>query len=81
MIPAAANEISVRVRCRSSARVPLSTVTPARMMLTRSQSTSTSDRMWLDRSTVAPSAATRAISALNAASINGSSPLVGSSRM
>ena len=47
----------MRVRWRSSASVPLSTVLPARMMLTRSQSSSTSERMWLDSSTVAPSAA------------------------
>ena len=44
----------VRVRCRSSASVPVSTVRPARMMLTRSQSASTSARMWLDSSTVRP---------------------------
>ena len=48
--------IDVRVRWRSSARVPVSTVRPARMMLTRSHSASTSARMWLDSSTVRPSA-------------------------
>ena len=52
--PALANETSVRVRWRSSASVPVSTVRPARMMLTRSQRCSTSLRMWLDSSTVAP---------------------------
>ena len=40
----------VRVRWRSSARVPDSTMRPARMMLTRSASASTSARMWLDSS-------------------------------
>ena len=49
----------VRVRCRSSARVPDSTATPDRMMVTLSQSCSTSARMWLDSSTVAPSEVTR----------------------
>ncbi len=45
----------VRVSWRRSARVPVSTMRPARMMLTRSQSASTSARMWLDSSTVRPS--------------------------
>ena len=49
--------IDVRVRCRSSASVPVSTRRPARMMLTRSQSRSTSARMWLESSTAWPSVA------------------------
>ncbi len=69
----------VLVRCRSSASVPFSTATPARMMVTRSHSSSTSLRMWLESSTVAPSAFTLATCARNTASITGSSPLVGSS--
>ncbi len=36
--------------------VPVSTTRPARTMLTRSAVASTSDRMWLDSSTVRPSA-------------------------
>ena len=46
--------IDVRVRWRSSASVPVSTHRPARMMLTRSHSRSTSARMWLESSTVVP---------------------------
>ena len=49
----------VRVRWRRSARVPVSTVRPARMMLTRSQSASTSVRMWLESSTVRPRSRSR----------------------
>ena len=52
--PASSASIDVRVRCRRSVRVPDSTARPARMMLTRSQSFSTSARMWLDSSTVRP---------------------------
>ena len=40
--------IDVRLRCRIDSSVPLSTVLPARMIVTRSHSASTSDRMWLD---------------------------------
>ena len=72
--------IEVRVRCRSSASVPVSTVRPARMMLTRSQSASTSARMWLDSRTVRP--ASRGLGDAprrNTSSISGSSPEVGSS--
>ena len=72
---------SVRVRCRSCASVPDSTILPARMMLTRSQSSSTSERMWLDSSTVAPAARTWPISRVKTLSMIGSRPLVGSSRM
>lgn len=78
---AAANDTSVRVRWRSSARVPDSTIRPARMIETRSHSSSTSERMWLDSSTVAPAARTLATSSRNATSMRGSSPLIGSSRM
>ena len=46
--------IEVRVRWRSSASVPVSTVLPARMIVTRSHSASTSARMWLESSTVRP---------------------------
>ena len=53
--PSVSTVIDVRVRWRSSASVPRSTVRPARMMLTRSHSASTSARMWLDSSTVRPS--------------------------
>ena len=49
--------IVIRVRCRSSASVPVSTVRPARMIVTRSHSASTSDRMWLESSTVRPARA------------------------
>ena len=77
----ASKEISVRVRWRSSASVPVSTTLPARMMLTRSHSSSTSERMWLDSSTVAPASFMRAISRRKTTSISGSSPLVGSSKM
>ena len=38
----------------AASKVPDSTVRPARTMLTRSHSASTSDRMWLDSSTVRP---------------------------
>ena len=50
-------------------------------MLTRSQSASTSARMWLERSTVRPASRSSAMHSRNAASISGSSPEVGSSRM
>ena len=52
--PASSAGIEVRVRWRSSASVPVSTVRPSRMMLTRSHSASTSARMWLDSRTVRP---------------------------
>ena len=44
----------VRVRWRSSSNVPDSAARPARMIVTRSHSASTSARMWLDSSTVRP---------------------------
>ncbi len=74
--------IDVRVRWRSSCERAVSTVRPARMMLTRSHSASTSARMWLESSTVRPR---RALvlrrTSWNTASISGSSPEVGSSRI
>ena len=74
-------EIEVLVRWRISARVPDSTVRPALMIVTRSQSASTSDRMWLDSSTVRPPPASSSMHSRNVASISGSSPEVGSSRI
>ena len=59
--------------------VPDSTVTPSRMIVTRSASFSTSAKMWLDSSTERPSAFTSRIDSVNAASISGSRPEVGSS--
>ncbi len=56
------------------------TTRPARTMLTRSQSASTSARMWLESSTVRPAPASSRMQAWNSASINGSRPEVGSSR-
>lgn len=70
----------VRVRWRRSARVPESTIRPARTMLTRSAAVSTSERMWLESSTVRPSARTRDRCSWKTFSINGSRPEVGSSR-
>ena len=69
----------VRVRWRRSARVPLCTLTPARMMLTRSHNASTSARMWLESSTVPPCARKSSTHCWKTASISGSRPLVGSS--
>ena len=69
----------VRVRWRSSPSVPCCTVRPARRMLTRSQSASTSARMWLESSTVRPATAYSRTHSVNTASISGSSPEVGSS--
>ena len=65
---------------RSSPRVPVSTTLPSRTTLTRSQSCSTSDRMWLESRTVCPAARASRTQSLNTASISGSSPEVGSSR-
>ena len=73
--------MEVRVRWRRSASAPLSTVRPARMIVTRSQSASTSLRMWLDSSTVVPLCRSSSMASRNAASISGSRPDVGSSRM
>ena len=68
------------MRWRSSARVPDSTARPRLMMVTRSQSASTSDRMWLESRTVRPRCRSSSIHARNAASMSGSRPAVGSSR-
>ena len=51
------------------------------MMLTRSHSASTSARMWLDSSTVRPSALISRMQSWKTASISGSRPDVGSSRI
>src|SRR5437867_9258395 len=72
--------IEVRVRWRSSCRVPLCSVRPNRMMLRRSQRASTSARMWLESSTVRPWALTSRMQSWKTASIKGSRPDVGSSR-
>ena len=50
-------------------------------MVTRSHSASTSARMWLDSSTVRPSALTSRTQSWKTDSISGSSPDVGSSRI
>ena len=71
----------LRRRWRRSASVPVSTVRPSRMIVTRSASRSTSLRMWLERSTVAPAAVRSATHSLKTSSISGSSPEVGSSRI
>ena len=54
----------VRVRWRSSPSVPVSTVRPARMIVTRSHSASTSARMWLESRTVRPSRRTSSMHSL-----------------
>ena len=61
--------------------VPVCTVRPCRMMLTRSQSASASARMWLESRTVRPWARTSRMYSWNTASMSGSSPEVGSSRI
>ena len=73
--------IAVRVRWRSSASVPCSTVWPARMIVTRSHRASTWARMWLDSRTVRPSSMISRMVSWKIASISGSRPDVGSSRM
>ena len=73
--PASSASIEVRVRWRSSASVPVSTVRPSRMMVTRSHSASTSARMWLDSSTVRPRRLLLArCTSRNTSSISGSRP-------
>ena len=64
-----------RPACRSRPRGP------ARMIVTRSHSASTSARMWLDSSTVVPAARRSSTHARNTSSMSGSSPDVGSSRI
>ena len=54
--PAVSTTTVVRVRWRSSSKVPVSAVRPARMIVTWSHSASTSERMWLDSRTVPPAA-------------------------
>src|SRR6266545_5075179 len=73
--------IDVRVRCLKSDRVPVSTTLPRRMMLTRSHRASTSDRMWLDSSTVRSRWRSSSMHCRNTSSISGSRPDVGSSRI
>ncbi len=69
----------VRVRWRISSSDPDCTVLPSRTMLTRSQSFSTWDRMWLESRTVRPSAFASRMTSWKTTSISGSSPEVGSS--
>ena len=69
----------VRVRCRSSASVPVCTTRPERMMLIRSESASASARLWELSRMVAPSSLSSRTASWNSASISGSSPDVGSS--
>ena len=77
--PRTTAEMVVVCSLRISPRVPTSTMRPARMMLMRSHSLSTSDRMWLDSRIVRPwSLSSRAMSE-NTASMSGSRPAVGSS--
>ena len=54
---------------------------PARRMPTRSATRSTSDRLWLERKTVRPSARTSRMMACSSCCMSGSRPLLGSSRM
>ena len=70
----------LRVRCRNSSSVPDSAVTPLRMIVTLSQSFSTSARMWLDSRMLLPSLRMSSTQSSNTDSIRGSSPDVGSSR-
>ncbi len=73
--PARSTWIDVRVRCRMLASVPVSTARPSRMMVTRSQSASTSARMWLDSRTVRPSrCCSSRITWRKTSSISGSRP-------
>ena len=66
-------------RCRIDSSVPVSTVRPARMIVTRWHSRSVSARMWLDSRTVVPRPAASATHCWKMFSINGSRPLLGSS--
>ena len=59
--------------------VPLSAARPALMIVTRSHSASTSDRMWLDSRMLLPATRCSWTTSWNTASIKGSSPEVGSS--
>jgi hypothetical protein len=71
--------IDVLLRCRMDSSVPLSTVLPARMMVARSHSASTSERIWLEMNTVTPRSRASRTHSRNTCSINGSSPELGSS--
>ena len=73
--------IEVRVRWRISASVPVSTARPCRMIVTRSQSASTSARMWLESRTVRPRRRSSLMHCWKTSSISGSRPDVGSSRI
>ena len=77
--PATSATTLLRRRCRSSAKVPLSTARPALMIVTLSARRSTSLRMWLESSTVVPAATRSARQSANSSSMSGSSPEVGSS--
>ncbi len=68
-----------RVRWRRSSSVPDSTARPPRMIVTVSQTFSTSLRMWLDSSTEVPAALASRTCSVNTASMRGSRPDVGSS--
>ena len=68
------------LRWRISASVPISTRLPSRRIPTRSQSASSSLMMCDDKNTVWPRPRASLMQWRKACSINGSSPLVGSSR-
>ncbi len=67
----------VRVRCRSSVSVPVSTIRPFRMMETRSARASTCARMWLDSRTVRPASRASRMHSWKTASMRGSRSRVG----
>ena len=74
--------IVIRVRWRSSASEPVSTVRPARMIVTRSHSASTSDEdVAGEQHGAARARARSATHARKTSSISGSRPEVGSSRI
>jgi hypothetical protein len=75
----AANDTSVRVRWRISAREPVDDA-PGPYDRHPVAEQFHLDRMWLDSRTVAPASRTRATSWRNTTSMSGSRPLVGSSR-
>ena len=66
---------------RRSVTDSTSTSSPPRMMPTRWAARWTSDRVWLDRKTVRPAAATSRIIAWNSCWTRGSRPVLGSSMM
>jgi len=71
----------LRCRWRMASSEPVSTARPSRMIVTRCASRSTSLKMWLESSTVAPPAVCSATHSLKTCSISGSRPEVGSSRI